>query len=73
MNRTQTDAVAQAITAALVSPNECDSNGEAAGPTDGLYALARSVDRLARAVEVGLGRVAESVEHLAEMLDSPRN
>jgi hypothetical protein len=36
---------------ALVTPNECDRNGEPANPTDGLFAIARSIGRLADAVE----------------------
>jgi hypothetical protein len=39
--------VAKAIGYALVSPNEGDSNGEAANVVDGLFAIARAIDNLA--------------------------
>jgi hypothetical protein len=35
----------------LISPNEGDRNGEAANVVDGLFAIARALDRLASAVE----------------------
>jgi hypothetical protein len=40
------DATARAMTEALVSPNETDANLEPANVTDGLFAIARSIDRL---------------------------
>jgi hypothetical protein len=40
-------AVARAITAALISPNEADSNGEPANVVDGLFAIARAIAYLA--------------------------
>ena len=36
---------------ALVSPSECDRNLEAANVVDGLYMIARAIERLAEAVE----------------------
>jgi hypothetical protein len=39
----------EAIRFTLVSPNEGDSNGEAANVVDGLFAIARAIDRLAAA------------------------
>lgn len=45
------DAVAEAIERTLVSPNELDSNYEAANVVDGLYAIARAIHHLARAAE----------------------
>lgn len=40
-----------AIANALVSVNESDSNGEAANVVDGLFAIARSIRRLAEAIK----------------------
>lgn len=45
-----TDPPTVAIAAGLVSPNESDRNGEPANVVDGLYAIARAVDRLADTV-----------------------
>ena len=45
------DAVAEAVRDGLTSPNECDRNGEIANVTDGLFAIARAISRLADAVE----------------------
>jgi len=39
-----------AVAAVLVSPNEADSNGEPANVVDGLFAIARAIDRLADAI-----------------------
>ena len=47
--------VAAALRHALVSPNECDSNLEAANVVDGLFAIARALHRIAEAMEVGVG------------------
>jgi predicted RNA-binding protein associated with RNAse of E/G family len=41
------DALANAISAALISPNEYDTNYEAANVVDGLFALARALNRVA--------------------------
>lgn len=43
--------LARAICDTLMTPNEEDRNGEPANVVDGLFAIARSLDRLARAVE----------------------
>jgi hypothetical protein len=70
MTRTATaNPVAEAIREALITPNECDSNGEAAGPTDGLFALARAVQRLAEATE-GLATATEN--GLSNVADATR-
>ena len=45
-----TDPPVMAIAAGLVSPNEADTNGEPANVVDGLFAIARAIDRLADAV-----------------------
>lgn len=45
------DDVADAVRDTLSSPNELDSNGEAANAVDGLFAIARAINRLAEAAE----------------------
>ncbi len=45
------DPVAIAILEVLRSPNEGDSNGEAANIVDGLFAIARAIDHLADALK----------------------
>jgi hypothetical protein len=53
MSRTPPDresAIAKALVATLISPNESDSNWEAANAVDGLYAVARAIQALAAAV-----------------------
>ena len=45
-----TDPPAAVIAAGLISPNEADSNGEAANVVDGLFAIARAIDGLAAAM-----------------------
>lgn len=45
-----TDPPTMAIAAALISPNEADSNGEPANVVDGLFAIARAIGDLAMAV-----------------------
>ncbi len=42
---------AGAIAAALISPNETDRNFEPANVVDGLFAIARAIDRLAGSVD----------------------
>jgi len=39
------------IEAALISPNETDSNGEAANVVDGLFSISRALHHVARAIE----------------------
>lgn len=43
--------VGEAITEALVSVNEPDANLEPANVADGLFAISRSIDNLAKSVE----------------------
>lgn len=45
------EQIAKAIADTLSSPNEADRNGEVANVVDGLYAIARALDRVARALE----------------------
>ncbi|HLI51012.1 MAG TPA: hypothetical protein VKU87_04400 [Thermomicrobiaceae bacterium] len=47
----QLELIARAIAENLSSPNELDRNLEPANVVDGLYAIARAVHHLARAVE----------------------
>jgi hypothetical protein len=42
--------VASALTATLISPNECDRNFEAANVVDGLFAIARALHDVANAI-----------------------
>ncbi len=49
MSLQRTDT-ADAIRFTLISPNEADSNSEPANVVDGLFAIARALDRLADAV-----------------------
>ena len=43
--------IANVLQAVFVSPNETDSNWEDANVVDGLFAIARSIQRLASVVE----------------------
>jgi hypothetical protein len=43
--------IMQAIANRLVSPNESDSNGEVANVVDGLFAIARGLHAVAKAIE----------------------
>ena len=54
-------ALAKALSAVFVSPNESDSNGEAANVVDGLYAIARSISWLAEVIEK-MGKESEDEE-----------
>jgi hypothetical protein len=45
------DRQGEALKACLMSPNEADRNGEVANVVDGLFAIARAIHRLAKAVE----------------------
>jgi hypothetical protein len=47
----QVDALAAAIRSVFISANESDSNLEPANVVDGLYMIARSIEKLAIAVE----------------------
>ena len=43
--------LAKAVYDTLISPNEVDRNFESANVVDGLFAIARSIVRLAKAIE----------------------
>ena len=45
------NATADAIFQAFISPNESDRNGEEANVVDGLYAIARGLNKLANVIE----------------------
>jgi hypothetical protein len=53
------DNLSSALLATLISPNESDQNFEAANVVDGLFAISRSLDRIAAALE----RLASSTSH----------
>jgi hypothetical protein len=65
-------AIAEALIRVLESPNESDSNLENANIVDGLFAIARALDRVAFAIEhkntgselspqPGIDRLSESI------------
>jgi hypothetical protein len=70
-----TDQLAKALTACLQSPNESDRNGEDANVVDGLFAIARSLDKVASALRMlGTNDAATSmgaIEVLAVRLGDP--
>lgn len=45
------DPVASAISQSFISPNESDKNLEPANVVDGLFAIARALDRIATVLE----------------------
>lgn len=49
--------IAAALRDTLRSPNESDSNGEAANVVDGLFAISRALHRLAKAIELKSERI----------------
>ena len=51
MNPNKSDVIAKALHDTLISPNECDSNFEAANVVDGLFAIARALHRIADAMK----------------------
>lgn len=54
--------IAAAIENSFISPNESDSNFEAANVVDGLFAVARSINGLAKAVDrLGTNDVATNM------------
>jgi len=55
--------VAAALRQVLVSPNECDSNLEAANMVDGLFAIARALHRIAEAIEPSAGDHDQDKQH----------
>jgi hypothetical protein len=50
MTRRDETSIAMALVATLISPNEGDRNGESANVVDGLFAIARAIDGLSKAV-----------------------
>lgn len=67
------DPVATALHATLISPNESDSNSEPANVVDGLFAIARAVDRLAYAIEgpgaPGHSPLTSAIRDIAESIE----
>lgn len=57
---------AEAVEAVGVSPNEHDSNGEPANVVDGLFAIARAITRLARAIETAHQPAAPAASTMEE-------
>lgn len=52
LNKKSTEnMIAQAIGSCLISPNESDSNLEAANVVDGLFFIGRALHRIADAIE----------------------
>lgn len=45
--------LADLLVSVLSSPNEMDTNGETANMVDGLFAIARGLNRVAQAIERG--------------------
>jgi len=75
------NAIAKAIKATLISPNEADSNLEAANVVDGLFFLARHIrngllwtgageskDSLGEAMEHASARIAAALNNVAEAI-----
>lgn len=60
MTDKQAAQVAAALLAVFQTPNELDSNGEAANVVDGLYRIARSLVQVASAIEDLAGAVKET-------------
>jgi len=50
----QMEDLTTALETAFVSPNECDSNMEAANVVDGLFAIARAISSLAESMKQGV-------------------
>jgi len=48
---TEKTDVAKALRETLISPNECDANLEPANVVDGLFAIARALVAVAKAIE----------------------
>jgi len=51
MSKSAEDQIGKAIVRVLESPNEHDSNLEPANVVDGLYCIARALERIAVAIE----------------------
>ena len=62
---TKPDLIANALRDVLISPNECDSNFEAANVVDGLFAIARALNRIAEAIEAPSKAKAAELEDLS--------
>jgi uncharacterized protein Yka (UPF0111/DUF47 family) len=60
---------ADAIRATLISPNESDRNLEAANVVDGLFAIARAINRLADAAETAGESISEKLNEIASQID----
>jgi hypothetical protein len=60
--------IAEALCNTLISPNEEDRNLEPANIVDGLFAIARAVDRLATQVK-NLGNADAATPMGAELID----
>lgn len=66
------DNLTVALAHCLVSPNEGDSNGEPANVVDGLFAVARAINRVADAIfesdkiDAGLESVAQAIQQNAK-------
>jgi len=66
---TNTKRVMEAIRATLISPNECDSNMEAANVVDGLFAIARAINRVATAInDAGFDKLVPALNSVAGAL-----
>ena len=49
--QTEKEKIAQALMDGLISANEMDSNWEPANVVDGLFAIARALDRIGKRLE----------------------
>jgi hypothetical protein len=64
------DRVGEAIRATLISPNECDSNMEPANIVDGLFAIARALNRVAAAIDdAGFDKLVPRLDQLAGAIE----
>lgn len=67
------DQLTQALCAVFESPNETDSNFENANVVDGLFAIARSINKLAKAVErTDISLPEMSLEKMTVFVDNNR-
>jgi hypothetical protein len=64
------DALAEALQATLISPNECDANGECANVVDAIFACGRIVCHGLKQVAVNdhSNRVADALAELARQV-----
>jgi len=65
------DALAEALRAMLISPNECDANGECANVVDAIFACGRIVSHGLKQVAANdhSTRVADGIFELARAVD----